>query len=53
MRSQLLRLLVFHQRCEPLLELLNGQFLAVPMLHSPINRLRWDEHIIHEVNDAV
>ena len=53
MRSQLLRLLIFHQRCEPLLELLNGHFLAVPMLHGPINRLRWDEHIIHQVNDTV
>ena len=53
MRSQLLRLLIFHQRCEPLLELLNSHFLAVPMLHGPINRLGWDEHIIHKVNDAV
>lgn len=53
MQLQLLRLLVTHQRLKPLFELLNGHLLTIPVLHCAVNSLRWDEHIAHDVDDAI
>ncbi len=53
MQSQLLRLLIVYQRLKPLLELLNGHLPTVPMLHAAVDGLGWDEHIAHNMDDAI
>lgn len=53
MHSQLLRLLVGHQWLKSLFELLNGHLSAVPMLHSTVDGLGWDENIAHNVDDTI
>ena len=52
-RSQLLRLLVIQQRIKPFFEIFNSHFLTSPMLHATVNSLRRDEHIAHNMNDAI
>lgn len=42
MYLQFLRLLVAHHRLKPLFELLDGHLLTIPVLHSTVDRLRWD-----------
>ena len=51
--SQLLRRLVIQQRIKPFFELFNSHLLTGPMLHATVNSLRWDEHIAHNMNDAI
>ena len=53
MHSQLLWLLVGHQRLKPLFELLNGHLSAIPILHSTVDGLGRDEDIVHNVDDTV
>ena len=53
MYLQFLRLLVAHHRLKPLFELLDGHLITIPVLHSTVDRLRWDEHVAHDVDDAV
>ena len=53
MHSQLLWLPIVHPRRKSLLELLNRHLCTIPMLHATVNSLRRDEHIAHNVNDAI
>ena len=51
--SQLLRLLIAHQRLKSLFELLNRHLLTIPMLHATVDGLRWDKHVAHDMDNTI
>lgn len=51
-QSQLLWL-ISHQRLKPFFEIFNRHLLTVPVLDAAVNGLRWNEHIAHDVDDAI
>ena len=48
-----LQLLVDHQRLESFLELVDGHFFTVPLLKATVDGFRWDQHVAHDVNNAI
>ena len=53
MQSQLLQVLISHQWFKPFFEIFNRHLLTVPVLHAAVDGLWWDEHIAHDVDDAI
>ena len=51
--SQLLWRLIVHQRLKPLLKLIHGHLPTLPVLHAAVDGLGRDEHIAHNMDDAI
>ena len=48
-----LQLLIDDERLKTFLELFQRHFLAFPLLQTPVDGLRRDENVAHDVDDAV